>query len=835
MNKLIFLYIFIFQFILISTNNKTDDDDKDYFGLILKIIEGLERKCFQELKKIFTTEKNYPEANKTYPWIGDAIGKNLNDIGDELECVKSIPNTIFIMVNIYQINLTKTIQTIDDNFLNYLEIKNFTIGFCLMSECKATIRRYMTLLTKYLLKNITEENHISFLENDSKDRNSTDNVNNFENKTEPYKKAFLIIVLVFSILKVVGALLRLIFIHKGYDKYMVEKINKEKMMLNTKDKDSEQDVEEKINLMHKAYNIEPLIKEEGYSKEYNPLYDFTEKLPWYIKLLKFFDLWDDLYIISSKRNKYYNDTGLDVINFSRATVICALVFSRTFTTLISLPSEEIMNKAFFSSWFNIFFRLSKNCYVCWIFLEGSYTTYKLLCFISSEMFRYYAKEGKNSVNFYVKLLIIYAKFLFLLLPKCIEFFGVFFIYYYKVEDYHFFTDARATFVHIVKHLLAKNIECNSISSLFKFNYSFKITDYTCYKFVHIYFNMIICILFTMILIFLFFLIKQPIIEFILLIANIIYMFVILLKVKDPKIDGNQKFLHYHMNGQGYTSQIFWSFFGVYNLGLFTGIILFNFNEPKNIIQRLIYENYAKYFSRINDISKIDLDDDSDKSEKVNKNLLGQSRSESVESANAVKNNENILSRTQTSISEIKSDEYNLPYYPLFKINILMKWLYERSFLTKILSILVCLLILILIDLSLIIYLKVEGKGKFDIKLNSVAKFFFVYEKILFIFFYFILNIIMITLPKKGIIRDLIDTKIVITLSRMGFLMVCTVYSSTYLAFVIFYLRVKLYVPTFFVISLGNLLLMSLESLIIYTLLELSFATIIKRLLRLGRD
>ena len=94
---------------------------------------------------------------------------------------------------------------------------------------------------------------------------------------------------------------------------------------------------------------------------------------------------------------------------------------------------------------------------------------------------------------------------------------------------------------------------------------------------------------------------------------------------------------------------------------------------------------------------------------------------------------------------------------------------------------------------------------------------------------------MITLPKKGIIRDLMNTKIVIALSRMGFLMVCIVYSSTYLAFVIFYLRIKLYVPTFFFFFLGNLLLMALEALIIYTFMELSFATVIKRILRLGRD
>ena len=831
MNKFNFIFISIIQFFLISSQNKTIES-QDYFGVILRVIEGLERQCFPQIKKIFDQEKSYPEANKSYPWLGDAIGKNLNDMGDELECVKSIPNTTFIMVNIYRINLTRTIQTIDHKFLNYLEIDNFTIGFCIMKECKLTVRRYTRLLSKYLLKNLTEKNEISYIENDKFDNSSIDNVHEFKkNGSYKSKAALLIIFLIFTILKVIGAILRLIFLQKGYDKYMVEKINKEKMKLNTQE--SEQDVEEKINLSQKPNNIEPLIKEEDYTKdtkEYNPLYDFSDKLPWYLKLLKFFDLWDDLYIISSKRNKYFNDTGLDVINFNRAVVICSLVFSRTFSTLISLPSEEIMNKTFFGSGLNIFFRLSKNSYVCWAFLEGAHTTYKLLCFISSEMFRYYAKQGKNNVKFYVKLLIIYVKFLILLIPKILEFFGVYFIYYFSVRDYSFLTDAKATFIHIVNHLFTKNITCNTFASLFhEFSISLNILDYTCYKFVHFYFNMLISILISMILIFLFFLIKQPILEFIIMIGNFVYMFAIIANVQDPKNidDKNNKFLLYHMNGQEYTAKILWSLNSVYNLGLFTGIILFNFNGTKNIIQRLIYENYLKYFSKINEISKIDLDNDSESTDKEKGIELESSYSRSVSTDG------NILKKMPMNMSEVKSDEYKLPYYPLLKINTLIKWLYERSLVTKMLSILVCVLILIGIDL--VLFLLFKSEKSYDVVLTSTHTFFFRYEKLFFIIFYFILNIIMITLPKKGIIRDLMNTKIVIALSRMGFLMSCVVYSATYLAFVIFYLRIKLYMPTFFIISVGNLLIMSLEVLVIYTLIELSFAIVIKRLLKIGRE
>ena len=820
MYKIIFLYILIFQFFVNSEDNKTDSS-VDYFGLILKVFEGLETDCFPELENTLVKERNKTERNKKYPWLGDAIGKNFNDIGDESECIRSIPNTIFIMVNIHNINLTKAIQTIDDNFLNFLEINNFTIGICLMSKCKATLRRYATLLTKYLLKNMSDENHISFIENDKFDNNSTDNANNFKLETEYIKKPMLYIALAFALLKIVGGIARLIIIPKGYDKYMAEKINKEKKKQNNKEIDQDN---EEINLTRKKSMSEPLIKEEEYNKGYNPLYDFTDKLPWYIKILKFFDVWDDLYIISSKRNKYYNDTGLDVINFNRAIIICTLVFSRTFSTLISLPSEEIMNKSFFRSRLNICFRLSKNSFICWCYLEGAYTTYKLLSFISSEMFRYQAASKNGKVNFYIKLFIIYGKFLLLLIPKCIGFIVVFYIFYYRVEDYSFITDAKATFNHIVNHLFTKDIKCVDLKSLFNFTFSLKYEEYTCYEFVHFYFNMILCILISMVILLLFFIIKQQIFEAVIFIANLVYMFVIINFIEDPKISENQKkFLQYHMNGQRYSTKIFCSFFSIYNLGVFTGIVLFNYNGAKSIINRLIYEN-PKYFK--DNIDKIEIDSN-DKERKKEKE-----RPRQLSVFSSVSNNDYKFSRVQSVIISNLNSDYKLPYFPLLIINKFMKWLKKKSFTIRIILILVCCLLFFLIDSNFIFFLR--KKDNFNIELNTIQRNFFKYEKLTFIVVYCFLNIIMIILPRKGIIRDLMNTKIVIALSRMGFLMTCIVYSFIYLAFIIFYLRIKLYVPTFFIISLGNLLIMSLGVLLIYTLMELSIAIVIKKFLRIFR-
>ncbi len=92
---------------------------------------------------------------------------------------------------------------------------------------------------------------------------------------------------------------------------------------------------------------------------------------------------------------------------------------------------------------------------------------------------------------------------------------------------------------------------------------------------------------------------------------------------------------------------------------------------------------------------------------------------------------------------------------------------------------------------------------------------------------------MITLPKKGILRNIMNSRIVITISRFGFLLTCFIYFLSYFSFLIFYLRVKLYVPTFMIIAFGDFLIFALVCIFINSITELPMSILIKRLLRLG--
>ena len=90
------------------------------------------------------------------------------------------------------------------------------------------------------------------------------------------------------------------------------------------------DIEEQLNLSSKSKINEPL-NDESNTKEYNPLFDFSDKLPKGFRILRVFDIINDIYYLTSKRNRYFNDNDLEVIAFNRAIVVFSLVFSHTFS------------------------------------------------------------------------------------------------------------------------------------------------------------------------------------------------------------------------------------------------------------------------------------------------------------------------------------------------------------------------------------------------------------------------------------------------------------------------------------------------------------------------
>ena len=177
--------------------------------------------------------------------------------------------------------------------------------------------------------------------------------------------------------------------------------------------------------------------------------------------------------------------------------------------------------------------------------------------------------------------------------------------------------------------------------------------------------------------------------------------------------------------------------------------------------------------------------------------------------------------------------FKLNYYPMEYLKDIIKYIYRLKFSTKIIFILIFIALMILLDFILLIY--VFARDSFEIYLDGSKKFIFLYERHFFIIFYFLINVILLTLSKKSAIRTFMSARIFVATSRLGFLITLVVYAFTYFSFLVFSIKVKLYVPTLAVISFGNFLLFFIVCSFLLFVTEFPLRMIIKKLLRIERN
>ena len=827
-NRIFIVFLIILIYPILSQNKSDQNTETNYVELAINIFKKLEEECFVELEGLFHERIKF-EKDKRYPWLMDSIGKGINDIGDEIECLYSLQNTTFFLVNFYQLDLSKILDN-DQHLINFLDIKNFTLGFCLMYKCRDAFRRYLKLIAEFVnfvaTNETADDNLVRYIEDSRINGSESWNAYNTEAlDTYSWKKAIGFIIGIFSAIKLLGGIIRTFVLPKGYDKYIAEKLNKSNK--NEENMNNDFDIEEKTNLSNKN-KFNEALNEERNTKDYNPLFDFSEKLPIKIRILRIFDLFNDLHYLTSKRNRYYNDLGLEIIVFLRALMIMGVVFSNTFSAQVALPSEEIINSSFFKSDFNILYRISNNSFTAWIFLEGAYTTYKLLCFVTSEMFFYYAKNEKHSLN--LKLLIVFGKFLLLLIPKIITFFIIYYFLYYKIEDFAFTFSARATFKYIIIHIFKQNINCSRIFSLFPDIFTNEIEDVNhCYEFTYFFINMFLCIMIYLVISYLFLVIRNKFFEIAIILIGLGQFLGSIFEINDKlaifNSPSNVFLKQYHIIGQTYSQKAFISFIGFYHLGFILGFLMFNSDNLKAKINRLLYESNGIHLTKLN--LKINSESNSFS---LKEPLTDQKDSDS----NSEKREESLGTISSDDRSENSPNYYKnfiLPYYPLKYFN---KFIYKVSKLrlyVKVLLIILAIILIIIIDFILLWYVK---STSFQTELNNFNVFIFKSEKHICLLLFCFITILLITIPKKGAFRSFISSKIFVSTSRIGFIVLCVSNALTYFSFLIFSIRVKLYVPTFIIISVGNFLIFYILCFVSDTLTELPLRIIIKKLMRMDK-
>ena len=236
-NQIKLISVFLILILLIQT--QADESDLVEFELLVtKIFEKLEPECFADLSSSLDgEEKTKPEKEKNYSWLFDYMGKGFNDIGDECECRYAMKsNTTYLLLYLHNLNLTALLDA-DLALINYLEIKNYTYGLCIMTSCADAVVKYARILLEfinYINTNINATKDIvSFIVsnndklNSSFDNSTIINVAQVKNdETSISKNVVLWVLIGLSVVKLIGGFIRVFTLPKGYDKYIAEKLNK---------------------------------------------------------------------------------------------------------------------------------------------------------------------------------------------------------------------------------------------------------------------------------------------------------------------------------------------------------------------------------------------------------------------------------------------------------------------------------------------------------------------------------------------------------------------------------------------------------------------------------
>jgi hypothetical protein len=200
-----------------------------------------------------------------YPYIVDHIGKSLNDLGDEIECLNAFTKTNYVIASIKN---NSFINEDDIKVVNFFNITNFCVGACLPWNCSNSF--------KDILKRLMNSSEIDICEDNEKDKDKENN----------YLLKLIISIVIYLIAKLIVGIIRLICFPKGYDKYAVKLLKDKGRADSFKSDNSEND-----------FNRERLISfnDDSNISEYNPNYDFSSSFPFYLRIMRFFDLFNDIH------------------------------------------------------------------------------------------------------------------------------------------------------------------------------------------------------------------------------------------------------------------------------------------------------------------------------------------------------------------------------------------------------------------------------------------------------------------------------------------------------------------------------------------------------------
>ena len=752
----------------------------------------------------------------------DGSGKAANDFGNEFVCNYNIRRN----VSYFTLHFFLGTEDFKKDKEEFFEQEYFYIGLCLPRKC---IDAAKFLIINEKVVNITHQVGLS----NFKLYVNEDVVEQAGNLDEFYS-IVIGIYIALNILKLLIGILRVIFINKGYEGYYAElerKLGKQSNTfslgigdpneINLKNSCSSSDSSTSSEIVRKtSYNssssknlensnanasliydseISENIISEG-DNLYNPFSDKEKEFHTPIKVMKIFDLFDNLKILSTHSNKYYNSNRINSLYFIRFLLMIMSIIYQIMNTQVDLPTKNYYNFEFYSNFVFTLIKLCVNASTFWITLDGVIFAYKLMSYMKKEI-----KLSRNSSIRYLTFL----KFLLLILPKFFIFLFAFillhlkaskltfalckgnnvfanYLYYndtvqqkyYSLRATHEFKDFFHNFIPFKLNYIdfIENIPIERIyNTSSKKNFTSEVSGYEIPSpfltntdlFVNVCFNEFYLIILMVNITFISYKLKNDIFDFSILIINIILFILPAIGNLNPmNIDINeQKYTLKYVLGQNYSEKYTHYFINFFYFGFLIGVMkfyhddnLYNMKKKKNFFENII-----------------------------------------------------------------------LPYQFCKKI---ITYLNSLHFYLKRAILLICIFILLIISMS---FTLLEGKNFTSreekdielVKITGIVKFLFFYEKNLCGIFFFIFLIMYIVYPKNSYIIKISSATMFLILERISFAFYISFCYLIYAQFCVFIISMQMSYSNLFFNTVGMFFIVFVFSLLSTALFELPIRMLVK--------
>ena len=565
-------------------------------------------------------------------------GKSLNDFGNEFECESSFQSEAEYFTLHFYLENTSTLTSKEDAFyIDFVEQHFFYIGLCIPKKCRNAV--------KYLLNNTQT---LDLLYGEGRLSNFTykykDDIQN--NLTKGVVHYLLMAFTYLSLAKLIIGIGRIIAINKGYQSLAKNKIEIGQLINDGKKSDDENKNEEKENnsrkessLLKMTLNDQSNNFSEIYNKKingsfnsndnldlYNPFNDNIKKIPFYWRIIKMVDFFDNINILIQLSNKYYNSHNIKSLYLIRLVIMMMSIIYQLVYSQMELPYRGIIYDTFYKFPIFIFIKLCTNASTFWITLDALIIGYKVMTFIKKEV-NLSKNDSLNFFNLLKILLLVIPKFvIFILSYICFHLYAseltleicsrnnVYSSYLYyqdliqsktytakegrSIEGIKkFFIPFYINYLDFLQNITKKKNETvnfnsttiigNNLTYNYKF-YKFEKSDFEVPSpfltntslFVNVYLNEFYLLIIMILIAYFSYILRKKIFDLVILIINIFLFFLPIFDLNKHQIKEKQKYTLRYILGQNYTEKYTHYFINFFYFGFMIGVMKFYHDENK---------------------------------------------------------------------------------------------------------------------------------------------------------------------------------------------------------------------------------------------------------------